>query len=148
MPSLCQNFVVIRSDHVHPTNHYCNNLQIESCAAISRFSKLYPLSFLVLWSIHEILYPDFSRHKDERTKKTLALENLEDIIQRIERLLHNFQSIGCYSNDQGGHGRNESLQSSNTMKAYANGSISRQYFFDTNYFHLLPGLRSFQKSEQ
>ena len=41
---------------------------------------------------------------------------------------------------------NESQQSSNTMKAYANGSISRQYFFDTNYFHLLLGLRSFQKS--
>ena len=35
----------------------------------------------------------------------------------------------------GGHGRNESRQSSNTMKAYANGSISCQYFFDTNYFH-------------
>ena len=33
-----------------------------------------------------------------------------------------------------------------TMKAYANGLISRQYFFDTNYFHLLLGLRSFQKS--
>ena len=32
------------------------------------------------------------------------------------------------------------------MKAYANGSISHQYFFDTNYFHLLLGLRSFQKS--
>ena len=47
-----------------------------------------------------------------------------------------------------GHGRNESQQSSNTMKAYANGSISHQYFFDTNYFHLLLGLRSFQKSEQ
>ena len=28
------------------------------------------------------------------------------------------------------------------MKAYANGSISRQYFFDTTYFHLLLGLRS------
>ena len=35
----------------------------------------------------------------------------------------------------------------NTMKAHANGSISRQYFFDTTYFHLLLGLRSFQKSE-
>ena len=34
----------------------------------------------------------------------------------------------------GGHGRNESRQSSNTMKAYANGSISHQYFFDTTYF--------------
>ena len=33
------------------------------------------------------------------------------------------------------------------MKAYANGLISPQYFFDTNYFHLLLGLRSFQKSE-
>ena len=32
------------------------------------------------------------------------------------------------------------------MKAYANGSILCQYFFDTNYFHLLLGLRSFQKS--
>ena len=30
---------------------------------------------------------------------------------------------------------------------YANGSISRQYFFDATYFHLLLGLRSFQKSE-
>ena len=28
----------------------------------------------------------------------------------------------------------------------ANGSISRQYFFDVNYFHLLLGVRSFQKS--
>ena len=45
-----------------------------------------------------------------------------------------------------GHDLNESRQSSNTMKAYANGSISRQYFFDTKYFHLLLGLRSFQKS--
>ena len=27
----------------------------------------------MLWFIHEILYPDFSRHKDERTKKTLAI---------------------------------------------------------------------------
>ena len=43
---------------------------------------------------------------------------------------------------QGGHGQNESQQSCNTMKAYANGSISRQYFFDTTYFHLLLGLRS------
>ena len=49
---------------------------------------------------------------------------------------------------QDGHGRNESRQSSNTMKAYANGSILRQYFFDKNYFHLLLGLRSFKKSEQ
>ena len=32
------------------------------------------------------------------------------------------------------------------MKAYANWWISRQYFFDANYFHLLLGLRSFQKS--
>ena len=64
--------------------------------------------------------------------------------------LWNFRSIvwSAHWRDQGlgGHGRNESQQSSNTKKAYANGSIYRQYFFDTNYFHLLLGLRSFQKS--
>ena len=27
------------------------------------------------------------------------------------------------------------------MKAYANGLISRQYFFDKTYFHLLLGLK-------
>ena len=32
----------------------------------------------------------------------------------------------------------------NTMKAYMNELILRQYFFDTHYFQLL-GLRSFQK---
>ena len=36
---------------------------------------------------------------------------------------------------------------SNTMKAYTNGSIQRQYIFDANYFKLLMGLRSIQKSE-
>ena len=61
----------------------------------------------------------------------------------------NFSSIAFLADchiKYGGHGRNESRQSSNTMKAYANGSILRQYFFDANYFHLLLGLRSFQKS--
>jgi len=33
------------------------------------------------------------------------------------------------------------------MKAHASGSILLQYFSGTNYFHLLLGLRSFQKSE-
>ena len=41
---------------------------------------------------------------------------------------------------------NESKGTSNTMKAYPNESILHQYFFDTNYFQLLMGLRSFQKS--
>ena len=40
-------------------------------------------------------------------------------------------------NGMGWHGRNESQQSSNTMKAYANGSISCQYCFDTTYFWAL-----------
>ena len=48
---------------------------------------------------------------------------------------------------EGGHGQNDSRWSFNTIKAYTNGSIPRQYFFDTNYFQLLMGLRSFQKSE-
>ena len=34
-----------------------------------------------------------------------------------------------------------------TLWRNANGSILCQYFFDTTYFHLLLGLRSFQKSE-
>ena len=36
-----------------------------------------------------------------------------------------------------------------TLKAYMNGSMTCQYiyFFYTNYFQLLMGLRSFQKSE-
>jgi hypothetical protein len=45
---------------------------------------------------------------------------------------------------QGGHDRNDSQRSSNTMKAYNNVSILRQYYFDTNYFQLLMGLRSCQ----
>ena len=43
-----------------------------------------------------------------------------------------FQKSECR---QGGHGRNKSRRSSETMKAYANGSIWRQYFFDTTYLH-------------
>ena len=43
--------------------------------------------------------------------------------------------------DQDGHGWNDSRRSSNTMNAYTNGSIPRQYFFDTNYFQLLMGLK-------
>ena len=43
-----------------------------------------------------------------------------------------------------GGGWNESWPTSNTMKAHTNGSISRQYYFDRNYFQLLLGLRSFQ----
>jgi hypothetical protein len=39
----------------------------------------------------------------------------------------------------------ESRKSSNAMKAYANASISRQYFFDTTYVHLVLGLRRLQK---
>ena len=38
-------------------------------------------------------------------------------------------------------------RSSNTMKAYSNESIPRQYCFDINHFELLLGHRSCQKSE-
>jgi hypothetical protein len=48
----------------------------------------------------------------------------------------------CQDVHYGGNSR----RSSNTMKAHTKGSILRQYFFDTNYFQLLMGLRSFQKS--
>ena len=49
----------------------------------------------------------------------------------------NHQGVQCCGGSQ---------QSINTMKAYINELIPRQYFFDTNYFQLLLGLRSFQKS--
>ena len=38
---------------------------------------------------------------------------------------------------QGGHGRNASWRSSNTIRAHTKGSIPHQYLFDTNYFQLL-----------
>ena len=46
--------------------------------------------------------------------------------------------------EQVGHGWNDSQRFSNTMKAYTNGSIPRQYFFDMNYFQLLMDLGSFR----
>ena len=59
---------------------------------------------------------------------------------------HLLQHLYHQHQHQGGQCCGGSRQSINTMMAYINELILPQYFFDTNYFQLLLGLRSFQKS--
>ena len=78
------------------------------------------------------------RYVNSQNKK-LSFQDIDEIYLILYSL---FTRNSFTHQTVSGHGRNKSQQSSNTMKAYANGSIFRQYFFDMTYFHLLLGLRS------
>ena len=78
--------------------------------------------------------------KTKKNGKTGSREFCESL--RLYNLLIHKQ----VDRGQGGQCCGGSQRSINTMKAYKNELIPRQYFFDTNYFQLLLGLRSFQKS--